>query len=217
MIRVKFHTSKDQVLKILCLGAHADDIEIGCGGTVIRLLSEYPSAEVHWVVFSGDGIREDEAVASANRFLANANHKEIIVEHFQDGFFPYIGEEIKKYFENIKTIISPDVIFTHYNKDLHQDHRLISELTWNTYRNHLIFEYEILKYDGDFGSPNCFFHLSEEICELKTHYIIDSFESQRNKQWFTQDAFLSVLRIRGVESNSYDKYAEGFYCKKFNF
>jgi len=200
--------------KILALGAHADDIEIGCGGTVLRILEANPDAEVLWVVLGASGQRVDEAIASANSFLASARHKEVIVKEFKDGFFPYIGAEIKGFFEELKRKCSPDVILTHCRYDLHQDHRLVSELTWNTFRNHLILEYEIVKYDGDLGTPNFFVHLTELLAHRKVRILLDTFKSQLEKNWFTQDAFLSILRLRGLECNAPEKYAEAYYCRK---
>lgn len=214
MVRLELALPKDRAVRVLCLGAHSDDIEIGCGGTILRLLSEYEDVEVHWVVVGSSGERDHEAVASANIFLADAKKKDIIIEHFKTSFFPYVGEEIKHFFEKLKTEVSPDIIFTHYCGDLHQDHRLTSELTWNTYRNHLILEYEIMKYDGDMGRPNLFVHLDEAICRKKINVIMDCFKTQKEKDWFTPDAFLSLLRIRGIESKAPGKYAEGFYCRK---
>jgi len=214
MQKMTFSIRKDQPLKLLCLGAHSDDIEIGCGGTILRLLTEYNNTEVHWVVLGSNGQRDVEASVSANRFLADAGKKEIIIENYKDGFFPYMGGDIKNYFEELKRRVSPDIIFTHARHDLHQDHRLVSELTWNTFRNHLILEYEVIKYDGDIGVPNVFVHLSESICRRKVDYLLESFLSQKGKPWFTEDAFLSILRIRGIESNSPEKHSEGFYCRK---
>jgi LmbE family N-acetylglucosaminyl deacetylase len=146
--------------------------------------------------------------------LANAKKKEIIIKNFKNSFFPYLGREIKTFFEGLKRKVSPDIIFTHYRHDLHQDHRLVSELTWNTFRDHFILEYEIIKYDGDLGIPNLFVHLDETICRKKIGFIMDSFKSQGEKDWFTPDAFLSILRMRGIESRAPGKYAEGFYCRK---
>ncbi len=214
MIKLDFAIKTGSPLKILCLGAHSDDIEIGCGGTILRLLSEYDDVEVRWVVFGSSGQRDNEAVESANKFLEAAHKKAIIVKNFKDGFFPYNGAEIKKYFEELKKSISPDVIFTHYQYDLHQDHRLISELTWNTYRDHLILEYEIMKYDSDLGNPNFFVTLDQSICRRKIELILASFKSQAQHQWFSEDAFLALLRLRGVQINSPENYAEGFYCRK---
>jgi len=214
MLKFDLPFQKNTPLRVLCLGAHSDDIEIGCGGTILRLLSAYDDLEFHWVVFGSSGQRDDEAVASANKFLEGASKKKIIVNNFRNSFFPYIGEDIKNYFEEIKKEVSPDIIFTHYRHDLHQDHRLISDLTWNTYRGPLILEYEIIKYDGDLGKPNFFVHLDEAICEKKIGFLMDSFNTQRAKDWFTPDAFKSILRIRGIESKAPSNYAEGFYCRK---
>jgi len=200
--------------KILALGAHADDIEIGCGGTILRLLEENPATEVCWVVLAASGERSAEAVRSATMFLAGARRKEIVVKEFRDGYFPYMGAEIKDFFEEYKRKYLPDIILTHYREDLHQDHRLVSELTWNTFRNHLILEYEIVKYDGDLGAPNLFVHLTESVAERKIRTILECFQSQKKKSWFTEDTFSSILRLRGIESNAPDKYAEGFYCRK---
>jgi len=200
--------------KILVLGAHADDIEIGCGGTILRLLEENPATDVYWVVMGASGQRRTEAIRSANLFLANAQRKEIVVKEFRDGYFPYIGTEIKDFFEELKRKYLPDLILTHYHGDLHQDHRLVSELTWNTFRNHLILEYEIVKYDGDLGAPNFFVHLPESIAHKKIQTIVGCFNSQRGKSWFTEDVFSSILRLRGVESNAPEKYAEAYYCRK---
>ena len=200
--------------KILALGAHADDIEIGSGGTVLRLLQTDPAAEVYWVVLGASGQRRTEAVESAQRFLANTRRKEIVVKEFRDGYFPYAGVEIKDFFESLKREFVPDLILTHYREDLHQDHRMVSELTWNTFRNHLILEYEIPKYDGDIGTPNFFVHLDAVLCERKVDYILQSFVSQRTKAWFSKDTFYAMLRLRGLESNAPEKYAEGFHCRK---
>jgi LmbE family N-acetylglucosaminyl deacetylase len=198
-------------LKILCLGAHSDDIEIGCGGTILRLCESHP-VEIVWVVFSAGKIREQEAKKSANLFLKDSSAKQVIIKNFRNGFFPYTTVEIKEYFEELKEICNPDAIFTHYSKDLHQDHRLISDLTWNTFRNHWILEFEIPKYDGDLGAPNVFFELNEDTCLKKCNHIIQCFKTQKEKHWFTSDTFLSLMRLRGVESVT--RYAEAFYCRK---
>jgi LmbE family N-acetylglucosaminyl deacetylase len=217
MFKLSFDKTNDVPCRLLCLGAHGDDIEIGCGGTILRFLKELKYVEVYWVVFGANGQRRVEAKKSSKLFLENAKKKEIIIKAFRDGFFPYTGAKIKEYFEFLKKSVSPDLIFTHYRNDLHQDHRLISELTWNTFRNHLILEYEILKYDGDLGSPNLFVHLDKRICQRKIEYIRNCFKSQWNRNWFTDDAFLSMLRVRGVESNAPEKYSEAFYCRKIVF
>ena len=217
MHKVSFLEDGNGPKKILALGAHADDIEIGCGGTILRLLEENPATEVCWVVLGASGDRRSEAVQSASLFLAGARRRETVVKEFRDGYFPYTGGEIKDFFEELKRKYSPDVILTHYREDLHQDHRLVSELTWNTFRNHLILEYEVVKYDGDLGAPNFFVHLSESVAERKIRTILECFQSQKKKGWFTEDAFSSILRLRGIESNAPNKYAEGFYCRKIAF
>jgi LmbE family N-acetylglucosaminyl deacetylase len=214
MLNLTFERRRDSIFRILCLGAHSDDIEIGCGGTVLRILEENPDAEVLWVVMGASGQRADEATASAKSFLARARQKEVIVKEFRDGFFPYIGAEIKGFFEELKRRCAPDLILTHCRNDLHQDHRLVSELTWNTFRNHLILEYEILKYDGDLGTPNVFVHLTESLARRKVGILLDSFRSQLKKNWFTEDAFLAILRLRGLECNAPEKYAEAYHARK---
>ena len=205
--------SRTAPLKILCLGAHSDDIEIGCGGTIMRLLSHNSNFEVAWVVFSASEEREHEARKSAELFLSRAKRKEIIVEHFRDSFFPFEGMKIKGFFEELKRV-SPDVIFTHSKKDAHQDHSLVSQLTWNTFRNHFILEYEIPKYDGDLGEPNFFVPLEQEIYERKVRYLMDAFETQRAKPWFEKETFLALMRLRGMECVAPSGYAEAFHCRK---
>jgi LmbE family N-acetylglucosaminyl deacetylase len=203
--------------RILCLGSHCDDIEIGCGGTILRLLEKYRNSKILWVVFSSDQRRAREAFKSANVFLRCAKEKNVVIKDFKTSFFPFIGSEIKECFEELKEEFIPDLIFTHYRNDAHQDHRLISELTWNTYRDHLILEYEIPKYDGDLGSPNFFVHLDDSICRRKIKYILSSFKSQSGNHWFTDGTFESMLRLRGIESNAPDEFAEAFYCRKIVF
>ena len=211
---LSFVHKKNEPLKALFLGAHSDDIELGCGGTILSLLEQGQELEVWWVVFAASPARRLEAESSAEMFLRGAVKKETIVRDFKESFFPYIGSEIKACFEELKRTISPDVVFTHFRDDLHQDHRLICELTWNTFRDHLILEYEIIKYDGGLGSPNLFIHLSEEVCAKKMKYLIENFQSQRSHQWFTEETFRAILRLRGVESNAPEKYAEAFYGRK---
>ena len=205
---------KNQEPKILCLGAHPDDIEIGCGGTILRLIEEAPKAQFCWVVFSGNQKRREEAFQSADFFLREAKSKKIFVEKFRESYFPFIGAQIKDYFEKLKREFSPDLIFTHYSSDAHQDHRLISDLTWNTFRDHFILEYEIPKYDGDFGNPNLHICLTESHVTQKTSHICSIFQTQKEKQWFDEETFRSILRLRGVKCNSPSRFAEAFYCPK---
>ena len=212
MIKLNLDAKKEGPLNVLCLGAHSDDIEIGCGGTILRLLRNR-ELDIVWVVFSSNSKREREARNSAELFLSQARRKEIIVKTFRDGFFPFDGAEIKSFFEDLKRTV-PDLIFTHSRRDAHQDHRLVSELTWNTFRNHLILEYEIPKYDGDLGQPNFFVPLDQDIYEKKVRYIMEAFETQRTKQWFEKETFLSLMRLRGMECVAPSGHAEGFFCRK---
>jgi LmbE family N-acetylglucosaminyl deacetylase len=201
-------------LQVLCLGAHSDDLEIGCGGTLLKLIAGAHPVSVHWVVFSATETRAEEARASAQLFLEGATTTQLEIKSFRDGFLPFVGADVKHYFEELKGRCNPDLIFTHYRDDRHQDHRMISDLTWNTFRDHLILEYEIPKYDGDLGSPNFFVHLDEAICRRKAESLVKCFGTQRSRSWFTEDTFLSLLRLRGIESGSPNRYAEGFFCRK---
>lgn len=214
MQKLQFHRKNQAPLHVLLLGAHSDDIEIGCGGTILRLTREHPDIQVTWVVLSALDERGMEARNSAEEFLKDVQSKIINVHGFRDGYFPYRGAEIKDIFEQLKQQTNPDLIFTHYRHDLHQDHRLLCELTWNTWRNHFILEYEIPKYDGDLGSPNFFVTLDQELCDRKTDALMRFFQTQSNKHWFTTETFQALLRIRGVECKSSGGYAEAFYCRK---
>lgn len=202
--------------RILVLGSHPDDIEIGCGATLLSLTRTRPELEVTWVVLGAEGVREAEARASGKAFLESAGKSTIIVHGFRDGFFPYVGAEIKGVFEELKTLVQPDIIFTHTRHDLHQDHRLVCELTWNTWRDHLILEYEIPKYDGDLGRPNVFVSVAEELAREKTRLILDHFESQTAKHWFDEELFAGLMRVRGMEGRSPSGYAEAFTCRKLS-
>jgi LmbE family N-acetylglucosaminyl deacetylase len=202
----------DKLETVLCLGAHSDDIEIGCGGTILELTRQKPGLSVWWVVFTADGPRQVEAEKSARTFLRNAGKTQVIVKQFRNGFFPFEGAPIKEFFESLKSLVNPDLVFTHFRDDRHQDHRLISDLTWNTFRNHLIFEYEIPKYDGDLASPNFFLPLDERLAMEKAKSLCTFFSTQNNKHWFDQDTFLALMRLRGMECCS--KYAEAFYVRK---
>jgi LmbE family N-acetylglucosaminyl deacetylase len=214
MLTCTLGTSAGQPLKILCLGAHSDDIEIGCGGTILKLLADHPNSEVRWVVFSGSEQRAAEARAGAELFLRGAGTAVVDIQRFRDGFLPYEGIAVKEYFEALKTEFSPDLVLTHYRHDRHQDHRTVSDFTWNTYRNHLIWEYEIPKFDGDFGSPNLFARLDDAIVDTKCGFIMEVFASQQGKHWLTEELLRSVLRIRGMEAGGATRYAEAFYTRK---
>ena len=202
--------------RVLCLGAHADDIEIGCGGTILRLAAERRDLEVRWVVFSSNAIRAAEARASAGAFLECVKST-VVVRDYRDGYLPWAGAAIKDEFEALKKEFAPDLIFTHQRDDLHQDHRLVSELTWNTWRNHFILEYEIPKFDGDFGSPNFFSPLPAATLERKISLVVRHFATQAGKQWFAPELFRAVARIRGMECVAPEALAEAFYCRKAVF
>lgn len=210
-------TALPGLARVLCLGAHCDDIEIGCGGTVMRLIEEHPDLDVTWVVFTSNPTRAVEAETAANLFLAGlegAGAKRVIIKTFRDGFLPYEGALVKAEFEALKPLVKPDLILTHYRQDLHQDHRLVSELTWNTWRDHLIWEYEIPKYDGDMGIPNGFVALEEPMLRRKVDLIRQCYPTQWGKNWFSEETFFALARLRGMECQSPTKYAEAFHCRK---
>jgi LmbE family N-acetylglucosaminyl deacetylase len=213
MMKLSLAKEDSDILNILCLGAHSDDIEIGCGGSLLQLKKTYKKLKLHWVVFSALGSRGKEATKGAELFGAGCE-REVVLKEYRDGFLPYSGVAVKDFVEELKGHVDPDLIFTHWQGDAHQDHRLISELTWNTFRNHMILEYEIPKYDGDLGRPNLFVPLDEPLPEQKINHLFEAFESQRTKPWFDRATFLGLMRIRGMESSSASGYAEAFYCRK---
>ena len=210
MIELPIH----RVTSVLCIGAHCDDIEIGCGGTILRLLEANPAVEIRWIVFSGDLERAAEARKGASAFLERATGARVDVEPFRERYFPYVAAGVKEYFDALSSESAPDVVFTHYHADLHQDHRLLSELTYQAFRDQLILEYEIPKFDGDLGRPNVYVPLDAAFCESKLAAILDAFPSQRVKPWFTEETFRSLLRLRGVEAKAASGYAEAFHCRK---
>ncbi len=214
MMPLSFCNEGEHTPVMLFIGAHSDDIEIGCGGSIIKMAEEGVNARIHWVVFSAPGSREVEARQSANELLTTFHSFSIEIFDFRDGYFPQDAGELKDRFERLKASLSPDLIFTHHGGDLHQDHRIISELTWNTFRNHLILEYEIPKYDGGLGSPNSFVALTESVVTRKCEHLDRHFASQRDHHWFTADLFLGLMRLRGMECRSKSRFAEAFYCRK---
>jgi LmbE family N-acetylglucosaminyl deacetylase len=201
-------------MRVLCVGAHADDIEIGCGGLLLHLIQATPRVDIDWVVFSASARRERETRKSGRLFLKGAARARIGIEGFRDGFFPYDGARIKQTFERLKKTHTPDLVLTHYRDDRHQDHRLLSELTWNTFRDHWILEYEIPKFDGDLGAPNCFVPLDRDTCRRKVEYLLSAFGSQRDKHWFTDETFMALMRLRGMECRAPGGFAEAFYSRK---
>jgi LmbE family N-acetylglucosaminyl deacetylase len=214
MLPFLLHAKASHPFRILCLGAHSDDIEIGCGGTILSLAKRYPQAAITWVIFSSGSDREAEGRRSADLFLANVAKSEVFVKNFRDGFFPSEYLEIKEFFEELKKNVSPDLILTHYRHDRHQDHRVLSDLAWNTWRNHLILEYEIPKYDGDLSAPNVFMPLDAATCRKKVRILQKCFGTQRSKQWFTEETFMGLMRLRGIECKAPGSYAEAFYGYK---
>jgi LmbE family N-acetylglucosaminyl deacetylase len=215
MLKLDLVRDPDAPFRILALGAHCDDIEIGCGGTLLSLLASYPNLCFDWVVFTSNPVRAREAEASAELFLRGAKEKRVVIKQFRNGYFPDQWARIKDDFEALKAEVKPDLIFTHYQQDLHQDHRTIAELTWNTFRDHTILEYEIPKYDSDLGSPNFFVPLDAQLASKKARAIVAGFPSQADKHWFTEDTFLALMRLRGIQSAaSGGGYAEAFYAKK---
>ena len=214
MIELRFGAPRSAVYEVLCLGAHGDDLEIGCSGTLMKLCASGMRLNVTWVVFSADDAREKEARRSAEVVLGAVAGREVAIHGFPEGLFPSVQADIKRCFESLKQRVSPDIVFTHHARDLHQDHRVVAELTWNTFRDHLILEYEIPKYDGDLGAPNVFVRLDEAVGRAKVENILESFKSQGSKHWFTQDLFLSLMRLRGMEARSPSRFAEAFYSRK---
>ena len=201
-------------LSVLCLGAHSDDIEIGAGATLLGWLQSGVRLDVHWAVLSAAGKRGEEAHASATAFLDGAERSKIELCQFRDGHFPYEGAKIKEWFETLKPQINPDVIFSHWRGDEHQDHREVSMLTWNTFRDHFILEYEIPKWDGDLGRPNVYVPASEQAMTRKIGLLLEHFGTQRRKDWFSSETFESLARLRGIECRAPDKFAEAFHVRK---
>jgi LmbE family N-acetylglucosaminyl deacetylase len=214
VIELSLARAAPRLSRVLRLGAHGDDLEIGCGGTLLTLVEQHRHLAVTLVVFSAHGQRAREARQSARTLLAPVKDKEIVVKNFRDGFFPHEGARLKEVFEEIKARVAPDVVFTHHRDDLHQDHRVIADLTWQTFRNHLILEYEVPKYDGDLGAPNVFVPLSEPACRQKIAHILASFPSQAHRRWFRQEVFAALLRLRGLQANAPTDHAEAFYGRK---
>jgi LmbE family N-acetylglucosaminyl deacetylase len=214
-VRLPLTDADGQISRVLAVGAHSDDIEIGCGATLLALTRARPEVAVTWVVLCGHGDRADEARASAARFLGDAAHADVHVHDFRDGFFPYEGAQVKQVFESLKEV-DPQVVLTHTRHDLHQDHRLVCELTWNTFRDHLVLEYEVPKWDGDLGTPNVFVPVPRELAHEKAALLSEGFPTQIGKHWFDPEVFLGLMRLRGMESRSSSGYAEAFTCRKLS-
>jgi LmbE family N-acetylglucosaminyl deacetylase len=200
-------------LTILCIGAHSDDIEIGAGATLLRLLGERPGSIVHWVVCSATGERGEEARRSAAAFSADAAELHVTTHGFRESHFPAEWADIKAEFESLKQI-EPDVVLTHRAGDEHQDHAVLAGLVWNTFRDHVVAEFEIPKYEGDLGRPNLFVPISTELAERKVALLLEHFGSQRSRRWFRAETFRGLMAVRGVECNAPDGWAEAFHCRK---
>jgi LmbE family N-acetylglucosaminyl deacetylase len=201
-------------LSVLCLGAHSDDIEIGAGGTLLSWLDQGIRLDVHWCVLSVIEERGREARASADDFLRTAANRTVEIMNFRDGFFPEQGHQIKVWFEALKDRVNPDVILTHRRDDAHQDHRQVTRLVWNTFRDHLILEYEIPKWDGDIGLPNLYVPVAARLMRRKADLLVAHFGSQRSKHWFDAETFLGLARLRGMECRADERYAEAFVARK---
>lgn len=213
MLPLRLAPDRDRPLQALFLGAHGDDIELGCGATILELAGRAPGLSAHWVVLSATDERRREIEASAERFLAGARARELVIERFRDGYLPYEGGRVKDCFEALKGRVTPDVVFTHYRDDAHQDHRLVSELTWNTFRDHLILEYEVPKYDPEAGAPSVFVPVGEAAAEAKARHLLEAYPSQAARPWFTRDTILAVMRLRGVQARA-PRYAEAFHARR---
>jgi LmbE family N-acetylglucosaminyl deacetylase len=212
MLPLGWTPPKHRPFRVLCAGAHPDDIEIGCGGTLRRLIGQHRTLEVTWAVFSGNATRRREADRSARAFLGGCPTRRVRLRRFRESFFPSQWARIKEAFESLRAYGDPDIVFTHFRDDRHQDHRVLSDLAWNTFRDHLILEYEVPKYDGDFGQPNLFVALSQDQARQKVQLILQHFRSQKSKHWFDSETFRGLMRLRGMECAS--RYAEAFYCRK---
>jgi LmbE family N-acetylglucosaminyl deacetylase len=207
-------TRPGERLSVLCLGAHSDDIEIGAGATILNWIASGVRLDIHWCVLSAAGERAAEAEASAAAFMEGAEHQRTELAAFRDGFFPYQGQDLKAWIEGLKSRVQPDVVLTHRRDDAHQDHREVCQLTWNTFRNHLILEYEIPKWDGDLGQPNFYVPVESQVLERKVQLLLTHFGTQRSKDWFDAETFRGLARLRGVECRAPAGYAEAFFVRK---
>jgi LmbE family N-acetylglucosaminyl deacetylase len=214
MLRLAPEVPAGRPLRLLCIGAHSDDLEIGCSGTVLVWLASMRAIEVTWVVLSAEGARASEARRSARALLTRAVARKVVIASFRDGYLPAQYSDVKCFFEDLKGEVNPDVILTHWLNDRHQDHRLAAELTWNTWRNHLVLEYEIPKYEGDLAPPNAYVVVPASLARRKANHLSRYFSSQRSKDWFVGDNFLGLMRLRGLECRSSSGFAEAFHARK---
>jgi LmbE family N-acetylglucosaminyl deacetylase len=201
-------------LRLLCFGAHADDIEIGAGGTILALIDAGYALDVVWCVASAAGLRGEEAMRSARIWLDGARASRVVLAEFRDGYFPYAGGALKSWVEGVRRETEPDLVLTHQRHDAHQDHRELCNLTWNAFRDHTILEYEIPKWDGDLDRPNVYMALSRRLLERKIEVLTECFATQRSKDWFDAETFRGLARLRGMECRAPERYAEAFYGRK---
>ncbi|HXD05105.1 MAG TPA: PIG-L deacetylase family protein [Burkholderiaceae bacterium] len=217
MLALTLQSPQRPRLEVLCVGAHCDDIEIGCGGAVLSLQREGRACRFHWLVLSSVPQRRDEASAAFEAMVMPQNRGELRVFGLRDGLLPSHFAELKSYFEQMKSDVEPDLIFTHHGADRHQDHAIVSQVTWQTFRDHTIWEYEIPKFDGDLSTPNLYVPLSSDVAAMKVDVIMTSFASQAGKPWFKADNLQAMMRLRGIESRSGSGFAEAFHCRKLLF
>jgi LmbE family N-acetylglucosaminyl deacetylase len=201
-------------LRVLCLGAHSDDIEIGCGGTVMQWLRDGAALDVTWVVCSAPDTRRTEATRSAQALLRGAARRRIVIGDLEDSHFPSQMRELKAFCRQIRDEDKADVVFTHHVDDLHQDHRALAEVTWQTWRDHLVLEYEIPKFEGDLGRPNAFVPLEGSVARRKVDHLMRHFGTQRSKDWFRASTFEALMALRGIECRAADGMAEAFHARK---
>jgi LmbE family N-acetylglucosaminyl deacetylase len=214
MLQFDLGPARGERYSFLFVGAHCDDIEIGCGATVRKLVTRFPDAVYSWVVLASDVARADEAHAAASAFLDGAARASIEIKDFRDGYLPYTGAAVKDTFEELHERVTPDLVFTHFRLDAHQDHRLVNELTWNSFRDSVILEYEIPKFDGDLGTPSVYVAVTEAECREKIERLLEHYPSQKARSWFDEATFRAVMRLRGIECNAADGLAEAFYGRK---
>lgn len=201
----------DRPMRVLCLGAHSDDIEIGAGATLLKWGASPEGLDLSWVVFSAVGVRAEEAREGARRFGCARGPS---LHEIPDSRFPLHLDQLKDLFVGLGSALEPDVILTHSEHDRHQDHAVINRLTWQTFRDHLILEYETPKFDGDLVTPNVYVTVDHETAQAKATGLAQSFASQRGKPWFSEDTFTGLMRIRGIECRASTGFAEGFHVRK---
>lgn len=203
----------DRALRVVALGAHADDIEIGAGGLIQRLVADTPSLSIRWLVASATPERRREAEKASSRLVGSVSDCTLDIGDLRDGFLPFLGPAPKEWLIR-HAGFEPDIVICPRGEDLHQDHRLVGQLAWQVFRSSLIFEYEIPKYEGDLGRPNVYVVLDRATAERKVATILEAFPSQRSRRWFEPETFWALLRLRGIEAASPTGFAEAFHASK---